>query len=161
VRILGIDCGTVATGYGIIDTDGARHRLVEAGAIRTDTKSPLYERLAQIARGIRSLIETYQPEEAAVEDVFFSVNAQSAIKLAHVRGAVLLVITESGLGVASYSPAEIKASVTGSGAADKSQIRFMLPSLLGVPEAPASPDACDAVAVAICHAVHLPAGAAR
>jgi crossover junction endodeoxyribonuclease RuvC len=161
VRILGIDCGTVATGYGVIDTDGLRHHLVDAGAIRTDVKAPLHLRLAQIARGVREVMDKYAPQEAAVEDVFFSANAQSAFKLAHARGAVLLVITEAGLKVANYSPAEVKGSVTGSGAADKSQIRFMLPSLLGVAEAPSSPDACDAVAVAICHATHLPAGALR
>lgn len=161
MRILGIDCGTVATGYGIIDSDGSRHQLVEAGAIRTDTKSPLNLRLAQIARGVRDVLEKHRPDEAAVEDVFFSANAQSAFKLAHARGAVLLVLTEAGLNVANYSPAAVKASVTGSGAADKSQIRFMLPSLLNVAEAPASPDACDAIAVAVCHAVHLPAGAVR
>jgi len=161
VRILGIDCGTVTTGYGVIETDGVRHHLVEAGAIRTNTKGPLEERLLEIASGLRAVLGRCHPETVAVEEVFYSANAQSAFKLAHARGATLLVLAEMGLKVASYSPAEVKGSVTGSGNADKSQIQFMLPSLLGLAEAPVSPDACDALAVAICHAVHLPAEALR
>ena len=152
MRVLGIDCGSERTGYGVIETDGHDYRLVAYGAIRTDPKSPFERRLAEIAGGLRSQILRHHPEAAAVEEVFSSVNLKSSLKLAHVRGVALLAIAEAGLELGEYSPLEVKVSVVGYGRAEKSQVKMMVRSLLRVPEAIESEDACDALAVAICHA---------
>ena len=126
--------------------------MVAAGVIRTDTKWPLEKRLLEIAKGLRRLIREYAPECAAVEEVFYSTNVKTALKLAHVRGIALLLVAEARMDLAEYSPLEVKTSVVGYGRAEKSQVQLMVQSLLRLPEAPASEDACDALAVAICHA---------
>jgi crossover junction endodeoxyribonuclease RuvC len=154
VRVLGIDCGSACTGYGVIESDGADHRLVAAGVIRTSTKWPFERRLLEIAQGLRRLIREYTPECAAVEEVFYSTNVKTALKLAHVRGIALLSIAEAGMGLAEYSPLEVKTSVVGYGRAEKSQVQMMVRSLLGLPAPIESEDAADALAVAICHATH-------
>ncbi len=154
MRVLGIDCGTERTGYGVIDSDGVTHTLVEAGVIRTSPKQPLAARLIVIARGLRHVIETYRPQSGAVEEVFHAVNAGTALKLAHVRGVALLVIAEAGLELGEYSPAEIKMSVVGYGRAEKEQVQMMIRSLLRLDAQIASQDASDALAAAICHATH-------
>jgi len=152
VRVLGIDCGSERTGYGVIESDGLCHRMVVAGVIKTSPRWPFEKRLLEIARGLRELIREHQPELAAVEEVFHAVNAKSALKLAHVRGVALLVIGEAGLGLAEYSPLEVKMSVVGYGRAEKSQVQLMVRSLLGLTATIESFDASDALAVAICHA---------
>ena len=154
MRVLGIDCGSRCTGYGVIDSDGADHRMVVAGVISTSPKWPFERRLLEIATGLRSLIREYAPEFGAVEEVFHAVNAKTALKLAHVRGVALLVIAEAGVSFAEYSPLEVKMSVVGYGRAEKSQVQVMVRSLLHLPEAIASLDASDALAIAICHATH-------
>jgi crossover junction endodeoxyribonuclease RuvC len=154
MRVLGIDCGTERTGYGIIDSDGHDHHFVAAGVIRTKAGAPLEARLLEIARGLRDLIHEHRPEAAAVEQVFHAANARTALKLAHVRGVALLVVAEAGLELGEYSPLEIKTSVVGYGRAQKSQVQMMVGSLLGLDQPLASEDASDAVAVAICHATH-------
>jgi len=126
--------------------------MVAAGVIRTDRKRPFERRLLEIAGGLRRLIEEHVPESAAVEGVFYSANVKTALKLAHVRGVALLAIAEAGLEMAEYSPLEVKTSVVGYGRAEKSQVKLMVRSLLRLPEAIESEDACDALAVAICHA---------
>ena len=158
MRVLGIDCGTERTGYGVIESDGRTHRLVFAGVIRTSTRSPLEVRLHQISRELRDVIVTHEPRAAAVEEVFYATNVNTALKLAHVRGVALLAISEAGLEFGEYSPLEVKTSVVGYGRADKQQVQMMVrsllrldPSMLPVLE---SEDACDALAVAICHATH-------
>jgi crossover junction endodeoxyribonuclease RuvC len=152
VRVLGIDCGSERTGYGVIDSDGSRHHMVAAGVIRTSPKQPFAERLLEIAKNLRVLIRLHLPEAAAVEEVFYSANAKTALKLAHVRGVALLAAAEAGLELAEYSPLEVKTSVVGYGRAEKCQVQVMVQSLLGATEAIESEDACDALAVAICHA---------
>jgi crossover junction endodeoxyribonuclease RuvC len=152
MRILGIDCGSERTGYGVIDTDGRLHRLRAAGVIRTSTKAPLAERLLTIAGGLREVIAAEAPEAAAVEAVFHAANTQTALKLAHVRGVALLVLAEAGLTVGEYSPLEIKTSVVGYGRAEKEQVQLMVGSLLQLKEIVKSQDASDALAAAICHA---------
>lgn len=152
MRVLGIDCGSERTGYGVIDSDGVRHSIVAAGVIRTDTKWAFERRLLEIARGLRKLIGDHLPETAAVEGVFFSANARSALKLAHVRGVALLAIAEAGIGLAEYSPLEVKTSVVGYGRAEKGQVQMMIRSILRLDQPIESEDACDALAVAICHA---------
>lgn len=154
MRVLGIDCGSAVTGYGVIESNGAQHRMVAAGVIRTDTKRPFETRLLAIARGLRDLIQEHAPDAAAVEEVFFSANVKTALKLAHVRGIALLAVAEAGMQVAEYSPLEVKMSVVGYGRAEKSQVQIMVRSLLRLPDAIESEDACDALAVAICHATH-------
>jgi crossover junction endodeoxyribonuclease RuvC len=152
MRILGIDCGSERTGYGVIDSDGRSHRLRVAGVIRTSTKAPLAERLMTIAAGLREIIAAEAPEAAAVEAVFHAANTQTALKLAHVRGVALLVLAEAGLAVGEYSPLEIKTSVVGYGRAEKEQVQLMVGSLLQLEEIVKSKDASDALAAAICHA---------
>ncbi len=152
VRVLGIDCGSERTGYGVIESDGAGHRLLAAGVIRTEAKSRFEERLLNIAKGLRAVIGEQRPERAAVEDVFYAANAKTALKLAHVRGVALLAVAEAGIELAEYSPLEVKISVVGYGRAEKSQVQVMVQSLLRLAEAIDSEDACDALAVAICHA---------
>jgi crossover junction endodeoxyribonuclease RuvC len=154
VRILGIDCGSERTGYGVIETDGVDHRLVATGVIRTDPKAPFEQRLLEIARGLRGLIRQHSPEAAAVEGVFYSANVKTALKLAQVRGVALLAIAEAGVALGDYSPLEVKTSVVGYGRAEKSQVQLMVRSLLHLQEEIDSEDASDALAVAICHATH-------
>lgn len=154
MRVLGIDCGSERTGYGVVDSDGLRHRMVAAGVIKTNPRWPFERRLMEIAGGLRELIREHKPELAAVEEVFHAVNAKSALKLAHVRGVALLVVGEAGLGLAEYSPLEVKMSVVGYGRAEKTQVQMMVRSLLGLAEVVESLDASDALAVAICHATH-------
>ena len=152
MRILGVDCGTEFTGYGVIESDGRTHRLVEAGVIRTRARDALTVRLQGIASGLREVIESWAPESAAVEEVFHAVNTKTALKLAHARGVTLLCLAESQLECAEYSPLAVKQSVVGYGRAGKSQVQLMVASLLGLAEPLKSEDASDALAVAICHA---------
>src|SRR5215467_3637041 len=154
VRVLGIDCGSERTGYGVIDSDGRQHRMIAAGVIRTSPKWPFERRLHEIATGLRGLLREHSPEFAAVEEVFHAVNARTALKLAHVRGVALLSVAEAGVILAEYSPLEVKMSVVGYGRAEKSQVQMMVRSLLQLAEPVESEDACDALAIAICHATH-------
>src|SRR5260370_18733116 len=124
VRVLGIDCGSQRTGYGVIDSGGRDHRMVAAGVIRTNTKWPFEKRLLEIANGLRGLIREHTPELAAVEEVFYSANVKTALKLAHVRGIALLVIAEAGMELAEYSPLEVKVSVVGYGLAEHGKTRW-------------------------------------
>jgi len=154
MRVLGIDCGTKCTGYGIIDSDGRDHKLVDAGVIRTSPAQPLEIRLRDISRGLREVIERFRPDAAAVEEVFHATNVKSTLKLAHVRGVALLAVAEAGLELGEYSPLEVKVSVVGYGRAEKQQVQMMVGSLLRLERPLASEDASDAAAVAICHATH-------
>jgi crossover junction endodeoxyribonuclease RuvC len=138
------------TGVGIIDSDGFRHKLVYAETIRTRPKDPFGERLQEIHQSLLRVIATYQPDSAAVEDVFNSNNVRSALKLAQVRGVALLTIAESGIPCNEYSPNAIKLSVVGFGKAQKEQVQFMVKSLLSLGEKPLGEDAADALAAAIC-----------
>jgi crossover junction endodeoxyribonuclease RuvC len=154
MRILGIDCGSARTGYGVIESDGRDHRVVASGVICTNTRWPFEKRLLEIAGELRRVMREHHPEFAAVEEVFHAVNVKTALKLAHVRGAVLLTVAEAGVQLAEYSPLEVKINVVGYGRAEKCQVQLMVQSLLHLPEAIASEDAADALAVAICHATH-------
>jgi len=151
MRVLGIDCGSIRTGYGVIDSDGRRHTIVSAGTIEVPPRETLEKRLAAIALELRTVIATFHPDAAAVEEVFYAVNPKSALKLAHVRGVALLVVAEAKLICGEYSPLLIKQCVVGYGRAEKAQVQYMVRSLLG-DAAPKQADACDALAVAICHA---------
>jgi crossover junction endodeoxyribonuclease RuvC len=161
VRILGIDCGSEKTGYGVIETDGRKHRLVVSGVVRTSAREGLDARLLKIACGLREVIAAHRPEAAAVEEVFYGQNVKTLLKLAHVRGIALLAIAEAGIALGEYSPLEVKMSVVGFGRAEKQQVQLMVKSLLGLTEVIESEDASDAVAVAICHATRSMTAAAN
>ena len=152
MRVLGIDCGSERTGYGVIESDGVDHQLLAAGVVRTDPKTRFERRLLEIGDGLRKLIQQYAPEAAAVEGIFYSANVKTALKLAHVRGVALLAIAEAGLALGEYSPLEVKTAVVGYGRAEKSQVQMMVCSLLRLRQSIEAEDACDALAVAICHA---------
>ena len=151
MRILGIDCGTEKTGFGVIESNGRNHELVAAGVICTKATQPLETRLKSIAIELRKVLESFGPDAFAVEEVFYAVNAQSALKLAHVRGVALLTAAEAGLKVSEYSPLEVKISVVGYGRAEKRQVQLMVCSLHRTDSKFDSFDATDALAVAICH----------
>jgi crossover junction endodeoxyribonuclease RuvC len=150
-RVLGIDCGSNITGYGIVDSDGRSYRVVDSGVVTTVARFPFPDRLKQIADCLRALIQTHSPDVMAVEEIFYSVNVKSLIKLGQVKGVVLLAGADAGLAVHEYSPLEIKSSVVGYGRAEKSQVQQMVTALLALKQTPPE-DAADALAVAICHA---------
>jgi crossover junction endodeoxyribonuclease RuvC len=150
--ILGVDPGSVRTGYGAIDTDGRRHRLIEKGLLASSSRLSLPSRLRQIHSGIRELIVRLQPDVLAVEDVFHAANTRTALVLGHVRGVVLLAGAEAGLPVHEFPPATVKQQVTGFGRAEKRQVAFMVSRLLELPGDGEAGDAADALAVALCHA---------
>ena len=152
MRVLGIDCGCERTGFGVVDTDGRTHRFVTAGVIRTSPRDPLALRLARIHDGLRQTLADFHPEAVAIEEVFHAANVKTALQLAHVRGVALLAAAQAGLPVGEYSALEVKTRVVGYGRAEKHQVQIMVASLLALPEPPRSPDAADALAVAICHA---------
>jgi crossover junction endodeoxyribonuclease RuvC len=158
MRVFGIDCGTETTGYGVVEwDDGAREpRLVPiaAGGICPPKKATLPERLAFVHAEIASLLQHHRPDIVSVEEVFYSVNAKSALKLGHVRGIALLAAANAGLSIAEYAPLTIKATVTGYGLAQKQQVQFMVARLLGLAAVPEPADAADALAIAICHIHH-------
>jgi crossover junction endodeoxyribonuclease RuvC len=152
MRVLGIDCGSQHTGYGVVELDrtGNLH-CIAVGAIHNTTSTPIADRLNKIFRGLQAVIERDQPEEVAIEDVFFAVNVKSALKLGHVRGVAMLAASAAGLTVAEYAPLSIKSAVVGYGRADKEQVQHMITRLLNLEAPPDSPDAADALAIAICH----------
>ena len=155
MRVFGIDCGTEFTGYGIVEVDstGRLNRLVHrgAGAIKLNKKETTPQRLAQVYAELTALIALHAPDVVAIEEVFFSANAKSALKLGQVRGVAMLAAATCGLTVAEYAPLSIKSSVTGYGLAAKEQVQFMVTRLLALDSPPDSPDAADALAIAICH----------
>ena len=152
--ILGVDPGSLRTGYGAIATDGRRYQLLEKGTLVPPRRLMLEERLRFIHEGIGALIDRLRPDCLAVEDVFHSKSARSAIVLGHVRGVILLAGAEARLPVHAFPPATIKVQVTGNGAAEKSQVAFMVARLLELAGDGEAGDAADALAAALCQA-HL------
>jgi crossover junction endodeoxyribonuclease RuvC len=152
MRILGIDPGSRVTGFGVIETDGARHALVSYGVVRTKLTHSFPEKLKAIHQGILDVVDDCGPDQMVVESLFYATNVKSALKLGHVRGVALLAGVERGLPVHEYSPLEVKHSVVGYGRADKHQVQRMVAVLLTLEAPPESYDAADALAVALCHA---------
>ena len=152
MRILGIDPGSGSTGYGLIETDGSRHKAVVYGAITTRTRQPFHVRLLKIHQDLTRILSREKADIMAIEEVFHATNVQSALRLGHARGIALLVAAQHKLDVCEYSPLEIKSAVVGYGRAEKTQIQMMVQLLLGLPEIPSPDHAADALAVAICHA---------
>lgn len=152
--ILGIDPGTATTGFGVIKRIGPKFEFVSCGCILTQSKVPLEDRLAIINTELELLIEKYQPQEVAVEELFFANNAKTAIAVGQARGVILLTAKKAGLKTHEYTPLEVKMALTGYGRADKKQIQQMVKTILGLTKTPQPDDAADALAIAICHAQH-------
>lgn len=153
IRILGIDPGLRRTGWGVIEILGNRLIYLACGSVSTDDKAALAERLVTIHDGLVRIVDEFRPEEAAVEATFVNKDATATLKLGQARGIALLVPARAGVSVAEYAPNLIKKTIVGAGHADKAQIRMMIGVLL--PKAdPATHDAADALAIAICHAHH-------
>lgn len=151
LRVLGVDPGSIKSGYGLIEESQQKLRTIDFGAIYTHPKDPFPARLLEIKRGLEQVITRYQPQVLALEDVFFAKNVKSALKLGHARGVILVTAMEVGLEIVEYAPLEIKQAVVGYGRADKYQIQQMVKILLGLQDIPQPEDAADALAVAICH----------
>jgi crossover junction endodeoxyribonuclease RuvC len=155
MRVFGIDCGTEITGYGVVETcdTGREPRLVckAMGGIRLPKAETTAERLEHVYRELTTQLLQWQPDTVAIEEVFYSVNVKSALKLGQVRGVALLAAACQGLPVAEYAPLRIKSSVVGYGLAKKEQVQFMVARLLELAELPQPADAADALAIAICH----------
>ncbi len=150
MRVLGIDPGTARTGYGIVERDGSKLKVVDYGCLETLASAPPAERLLSIHQGVLHLIELHRPEMVGVERLFFNRNVQTAFAVGQARGVVLLAAAAHGLPVLEYGPHEVKIAVTGYGRADKGQVQRMVQVLLGLAELPRPDDAADALAVAIC-----------
>jgi crossover junction endodeoxyribonuclease RuvC len=165
-RVLGVDPGLTATGYGVIEVNGSRMAVTESGTIRSG-RGDLGERLHRINAGLRDAIARCEPSAAAFEEIFHHKNARSALMLGHARGAAILAAAEAGLPVFEYSALQVKQAVVGYGRAEKAQVQKMLPHLVTMTAAPDSADAADALAIAYyCGAVSggktaLPAGTRR
>jgi crossover junction endodeoxyribonuclease RuvC len=151
--IVGVDPGSIRTGYGAIATDGRRHVLLESGALAPSPRLELCERLRLIHDGLRALLGRLSPDAVAVEDLFYAKSARSAIVLGHVRGVALLAGAEAGIRVLSYPPATVKAQISGFGRAQKRQVALMVGHLLRLDGGMAPGDAADALAVALCAAL--------
>ncbi|MGA8152050.1 MAG: crossover junction endodeoxyribonuclease RuvC [Terriglobales bacterium] len=152
MRVLGIDCGTEYTGYGVVELSTNDTLLcLTCGAIKLSLREPLPARLSTIFTRLAEIIAEHQPDDVAIEDVFYAVNVKSAFKLGQVRGVAMLAAASAGLQVAEYSPLSIKSAVVGYGRAEKQQVQHMVTRLLNLAEIPEPPDAADALAIAICH----------
>jgi crossover junction endodeoxyribonuclease RuvC len=154
VKVFGIDPGSERTGYGCVETDGRRHRLVVCGAIAAPASSAFPSRLHFIHVSLGRLLAECRPDCVAIENLFHAVNVRSALKLGHARGVAMLAAVEAGVPLAEYTPAEVKRAVVGYGRAEKGQVQQMIKLLLGLDEVPSPHDAADALAVAICHVHH-------
>lgn len=149
--VLGIDPGTAITGYGLVRETEEGLALVDCGVITTQAGQPLPARLQAIYRGLAEIAGQHRPDAAAVEELFFSRNARTALSVGHARGVTLLALAEAGLPIYEYKPLQIKQAIAGYGAADKQQVQQMVTMLLNLDAAPQPDDAADAVAVAVCH----------
>ena len=149
--VLGIDPGTAITGYGLVREDEAGLTLVDYGVITTAAGRPLPERLQVIYQGLADVAREHQPQQAAVEELFFSRNVRTALSVGHARGVTLLALADAGLAIHEYKPLEIKQAITGYGGAGKQQMQEMVRLLLNLDTVPEPDDAADAVAVAVCH----------
>ncbi len=152
MRVLGIDCGTEYTGYGVVELSASSELLcLLCGAIKLSPSESLPLRLSRIFDRLGEIIQEHHPDHVAIEDIFYAVNVKSALKLGQVRGVAMLAAASAGLEVAEYSPLSIKSAVVGYGRAEKHQVQYMVRQLLNLEEIPEPADAADALAIAICH----------
>ncbi|MFH1487959.1 MAG: crossover junction endodeoxyribonuclease RuvC [Pseudomonadota bacterium] len=148
--VLGVDPGSLVTGYGLIEKERDRMTCLHSGIIRTSSKIPFHERIHKIFQSMVEIMNLYRPQEVSIEDVFFAKNVKSALKIGHARGAVLIAASQCGVRIFEYTPLEIKQAVVGYGRATKEQVRSMVQVILSIKDEP-SLDASDALAAAICH----------
>jgi crossover junction endodeoxyribonuclease RuvC len=149
--VLGVDPGTLITGYGIIETRNGKMKILSCGAIKNDSHTSMPLRLKLIFETLNDITEQYHPDEFAIETAFYGKNAQSALKLGHARGVAMLTAVTRNIPTHEYSPREVKKAIVGNGAAAKEQVQFMVKSILKLKELPKPYDVTDALAVAICH----------
>jgi crossover junction endodeoxyribonuclease RuvC len=149
--VLGVDPGTVATGYGVVAAAGSRFTCLAQGDVRAPAKWPMAERLCAIHAAVADLIAHHRPEALALEEAFMARNAQTALKLGQARGVILLAGAQAGIPVFGYAPAHVKQAVVGHGRAEKDQIGYMITRILGLSAPPASEHAADALGLAYCH----------
>lgn len=150
--IMGVDPGIAITGYGIIEYLGNKFKVIDCGCIRTSAGLPMPERLLRIYDELDGILAHTRPDEFAIEELFFSKNARTALTVGHARGVSLLPAARLGLGIHEYTPLQVKQAVVGYGRADKGQVQYMVKTLLGLKDIPRPDDVADALAVAICHA---------
>ena len=151
MKVFGIDPGSARTGYGCVQSDGTRHRMIACGAITIPAAHSFPEKLKIIHVELGALLARHQPDIVAIENLFHAVNARSALKLGHARGVAMLAAVEAGVPIFEYTPAEVKQSVVGYGRAEKGQVQSMIQLLLGLSDPPTPFDASDALAIAVCH----------
>jgi crossover junction endodeoxyribonuclease RuvC len=152
MRVLGIDCGTAYTGYGVVELRPDNQLIcVLWGAVKLSVHESMALRLSKVYESLAAIIEEQSPDEVAIEDVFYAINVKSALKLGQVRGVAMLAASAARLEVAEYSPLSIKSAVVGYGRAEKHQVQHMVTQLLNLAQIPEPPDAADALAIAICH----------
>ena len=151
MRILGIDPGYAILGYGVLDKIGNKFVTVAYGSITTDSKMEMPERLVALYDGLTEIIQTYKPDEASIEELFFNNNAKTAILVGEARGVAVLACAKQGLKISEYTPLQIKQALVGYGRADKKQVQAMVKAILNLDEIPKPDDTADAVAAAICH----------
>lgn len=152
MKIFGIDPGSERTGFGCIESDGTRHRIVTCGAINARAAATFPDKLLTIHARLAALLTEHQPDCVAIENLFHAANVRSALKLGHARGVAMLAAVQAGVAVVEYTPAEIKRAVVGYGRAEKPQVQHMVQLILKLAAVPSPHDAADALAVAICHA---------
>ena len=152
MRILGIDPGVAIVGFGVIEVDRGRQRMIQYGAVNTEAGLPLATRLLQIGHDLEELIALYEPDEIAVEELFFSKNITTGIAVAHARGVILYTAEKMQIPIYEYTPMQVKQAVVGYGLAEKAQVMDMVRRLLKLKAVPRPDDAADALAIAICHA---------
>lgn len=156
MRILGIDPGSETTGWGVVEGDARRCKLVGFGTVKASARWSFAARLLKISDGVEAVIRRFSPDACAVELAFYAVNVQTAIKLGQVRGVILLAAERAGVEIAEYAPRLVKQTVVGYGAAEKQQVQEMVRVLLAMKEVPQPHDAADALAIAITHLHHTP-----
>ncbi len=157
--VLGIDPGSETTGWGVVEGDARRYRLVDFGTVKASPRERFAARLLKISDGVEEILKRFAPDACAVEDAFYAVNVKTAIKLGQVRGAILVAAERAKVEIAEYAPRLVKATVVGYGGVEKHQVQEMVRVLLSLANVPSPHDAADALAIAICHFHHAGAQA--
>ena len=152
MRILGIDPGVATIGFGVVEAERNRQRLIKCGVITTPAHTSLSSRLEQIFRDMADLLDLFKPDAVSIEELFFNTNITTGIAVAHARGVILLACRIAGVEIFEYTPLQVKQAVTGYGKAEKKQVMDMVKRLCNLPAPPRPDDAADAVALALCHA---------
>lgn len=150
--VMGVDPGTAITGYGVLEYCNDRFKVLDYGAVKTESKYPLSSRLKVLFNQLNNILIKFSPDQFAIEELFFNKNTRTALAVGHARGVAMLAAAMSGLEVYEYTPLQVKQAVVGEGKAGKEQVQFMVRALLSLRETPRPDDVADALAVAICHA---------